>query len=141
MSYHGRSPTATFSSRTLYRFPIRITFVNADPRAGRYRTLFKCGDDLRQDLLTLQVLSVMERIWLDRGLTPCMTPYECVSVGNQLGWIAWVEQSETTAQLQHNYGGRLGAFSNKNIEGYIKDKGEWLGSKVATATTSVYYYL
>ena len=38
--------------------PLRITFVNADPHASKYRALFKCGDDLRQDLLSLQVLGV-----------------------------------------------------------------------------------
>ena len=29
--------------------------------------MFKDGDDIRQDLLTLQLIRIMDKIWLDSG--------------------------------------------------------------------------
>lgn len=49
--------------------------------------LFKAGDDLRQDQLTLQILGVMDAFWKAEGLDLRMSPYRCVSTGDELGMI------------------------------------------------------
>ncbi|KAL1239973.1 5-bisphosphate 3-kinase catalytic subunit alpha isoform,Phosphatidylinositol 4 [Trichinella spiralis] len=38
--------------------------------------LFKTGDDIRQDMLTLQVLRIMDNIWKSEGNDFCLTPYD-----------------------------------------------------------------
>jgi hypothetical protein len=39
--------------------------------------IFKSGDDLRQDILTLQILTLMDALWLSSGLDLRMKPYKC----------------------------------------------------------------
>jgi phosphatidylinositol kinase/protein kinase (PI-3 family) len=48
-----------------------------DPGAT-HTVLFKAGDDLRQDQLTLQILNIMDNLWKERGLDLRMSPYLCV---------------------------------------------------------------
>ena len=42
--------------------PLWIVFTNADPLGQPINVIFKCGDDLRQDLLTLQMLGIMDEV-------------------------------------------------------------------------------
>ena len=41
--------------------PLFLTFKNADDLGGDIRVIFKVGDDLRQDILTLQTIQVIDR--------------------------------------------------------------------------------
>ena len=109
---------------TSKKLPVRVDFVNSDPHAENFRALFKCGDELRQDLLTLQVLGVMERLWLDEGFESRMNVYACTSVGDQLGFIEWVTESETVAHIQHKYGGKTGAFNKTVMMEFLKENNE-----------------
>lgn len=54
--------------------------VCADPGSGKIMVMFKSGDDLRQDCVTLQMIRVMDKIWREHGLDFRLTPYRCVCV-------------------------------------------------------------
>jgi phosphatidylinositol kinase/protein kinase (PI-3 family) len=54
----------------------------ADSSTKTHTVLFKAGDDLRQDQLTLQILGIMNILWRKEGKDLRMSPYLCVSTGD-----------------------------------------------------------
>ena len=96
--------------------PLWLVWENNDHLAKdiNYETnaiIFKNGDDLRQDMLTLQVIRIMDHIWRDlEGMDLRMTPYSCLATGNQVGIIEVVRNSKTVFDIQ--VGSRSTQFSN-----------------------------
>ena len=62
--------------------------------------IYKKGDDLRQDRLTLQLLKVMEELWTDAGLNPRMNVYRCMTTDTKEGFIEVVGDAETICKIQ-----------------------------------------
>lgn len=48
--------------------PLWIITRNSDIYGEDIYFIFKNGDDLRQDMLTLQMLKIMDRLWKREGL-------------------------------------------------------------------------
>ena len=94
------------------KVPLWLHFVNADPVGDEIIVIFKNGDDLRQDQLTLQMLRIMERKWERAGLDMKLSPYLCVATGDEVGFIEVVLESNTTANITKQYSsGARGAFA------------------------------
>ncbi|KAJ8598282.1 hypothetical protein CTAYLR_006012 [Chrysophaeum taylorii] len=79
--------------------PLLLTFLNADETKPNHVVIFKCGDDLRQDQLTLQLIRAMDQIWRDAGLDLRMSPYRCVATAAEQGFIEVVQNSSTLANI------------------------------------------
>ena len=90
--------------------PLWLEFGNRDPGGEPLRAIFKAGDDLRQDALTLQMVRVMERLWRQRGLDLRLTPYACVPTGDAMGLIEVVPESTTIARIHKRSGGAAAAL-------------------------------
>jgi phosphatidylinositol-4,5-bisphosphate 3-kinase len=84
-----------------------------------FLVIFKCDDDIRQDLLTLQLIKVMDKLWLDQGIDFRMKPYRVLATKDQVGMIEVVLNSETTSAIHHE-GGLFGPLKDDTIWNYIK---------------------
>uniref|UniRef100_A0A673A6I9 Phosphatidylinositol 4-phosphate 3-kinase C2 domain-containing subunit alpha n=1 Tax=Sphaeramia orbicularis TaxID=375764 RepID=A0A673A6I9_9TELE len=98
--------------------PLKLTLINADPLGEEINVMFKVGEDLRQDMLALQMIRVMDRIWLQEGLDLRIVNFKCISTGKDKGMVELVPSSDTLRKIQVEYG----------VTGSFKDKplAEWL---------------
>lgn len=69
-----------FNSNTL---PLKINFYGPDKIL--LPAIFKAGDDLQQDMLTIQLVRVMDKLWLQEGLDLKMVTFNCVPTGSKKG--------------------------------------------------------
>lgn len=106
--------------------PLWLEWANAQPLAEFYQRdfqlIFKNGDDLRQDMLTLQVIKIMDAIWQSEGMDFRMQPYPCLATGNSVGMIGVVRKAETVMQIQKkNKAAAMGVLSTQ-LHKWIKDR-------------------
>ncbi|XP_013776261.1 phosphatidylinositol 4,5-bisphosphate 3-kinase catalytic subunit alpha isoform-like [Limulus polyphemus] len=107
--------------------PLWLVWQNPDPMSECMfkinSIIFKNGDDLRQDMLTLQVIYIMDSIWQNEGLDLRMLPYACLATGKQVGMIEVVRNAKTVMNIQRK-GGRMAAFQvdSTQLHKWIKDK-------------------
>uniref|UniRef100_A0A7S2X6Q4 Phosphatidylinositol 3-kinase n=1 Tax=Lotharella oceanica TaxID=641309 RepID=A0A7S2X6Q4_9EUKA len=109
--------------------PLWLVFNNKDPNAKKISPsmdkiylIFKTGDDLRQDTLTLQILTLMDQLWLQNKLDMRLSPYQTVATGFNrrgvpAGLIEVVLNSATTHGIQNDGGG---AFDPRCIDSYLR---------------------
>uniref|UniRef100_A0A3Q1F5R1 Phosphatidylinositol 4,5-bisphosphate 3-kinase catalytic subunit gamma isoform-like n=1 Tax=Acanthochromis polyacanthus TaxID=80966 RepID=A0A3Q1F5R1_9TELE len=84
--------------------------------------IFKEGDDLRQDMLVIQTLVVMDSIWQEKSLDLNLIPYGCISTGHNIGMIEIVRNAATIAAIQKSLGGTTAAFRNDALFEWLKSK-------------------
>lgn len=103
--------------------PILVCFNSSDPLwEEKSLVIFKEGDDLRQDALTLQLLTLMDQMWKMANLDLHMTPYKVAITGDGTGFIEVVPDSKTTAGIQRESGKTLAAFSEKPLRNWFQDQ-------------------
>lgn len=102
------------------KFPIWLAFKNYLDPDDRYFLIFKSGDDLRQDVLTLQLLGLMDAAWKASGMDLHIIPYACISTGEGVGMIEVVLNSDTIANITRKEGGAQAAFSEEPLINYLR---------------------
>ena len=85
--------------------PLWIEFQNVDPIGDNIKVMFKVGDDLRQDQMTLQFLDIIDRQSLRSEMDVCFRPYRCAGTGHEVGMVEMVPHSDTIARMQWAGGG------------------------------------
>lgn len=92
-----------FSSKMV---PIKIACRSSED--STYNVIFKSGDDLRQDVLTLQILKIMDKMWLDNDLDLKIVTYKVQPTSLKEGFIEFVDASVIDGlQMKEGYSGAL----------------------------------
>ncbi|XP_018318828.1 phosphatidylinositol 4,5-bisphosphate 3-kinase catalytic subunit delta isoform [Agrilus planipennis] len=103
--------------------PLWVVFENSDTFGDDIYFIFKNGDDLRQDMLTLQMIRIMDKLWKQEGLDLRMNPYNCISLEHRVGMIEVVLNAETIANIQKEKGmfSATSAFRKGSLLAWLKD--------------------
>ncbi|XP_074654318.1 phosphatidylinositol 4,5-bisphosphate 3-kinase catalytic subunit delta isoform-like [Tubulanus polymorphus] len=103
--------------------PLFMVWKNEDPYGDDVYFIFKNGDDLRQDMLTIQILKIMDNIWQSEGLDLRLKPYNCIATGSSSGLIEVVRHAQTLANIHVKYKNPLmaAAFNKYAIYTYLKE--------------------
>ncbi|KAH6651865.1 phosphatidylinositol 3 [Truncatella angustata] len=81
--------------------PIMVTFKTAS--GGKYPMLFKTGDDLRQDQLVIQIITLMDQLLQKENLDLKLSPYKILATSTTAGASQFVP-SQTFAAISSKYG-------------------------------------
>lgn len=108
-----------------FTVPIKLVFRNIDTTANTFYTLYKAGDDLRQDMFVLQMINIMNQLWLTNGLDLSMLTFSCLQTGDKRGFIEMITNAETLREIQK------GAVKNALKKSLIY---EWLKSHNPSAS-------
>ena len=96
--------------------PILLEFYTRESNYKK-KVIFKIGDDLRQDVLTIQMLKIMDKLWLDNNLDLKLITYKVFPTEINAGYIECVDAKELS-QIQ-NQGGVGGALDKESIIKYF----------------------
>ena len=89
-------------------YPLLLTFQCSD--GGEYPVIFKDGDDMRQDQLVLQMITLMDRLLRQENLDLKLTPYAVLASGPNQGMAQFVK-SKTIAAIESEFG---------NVQSYLR---------------------
>ncbi|KAI7867738.1 phosphatidylinositol 3-kinase, partial [Spinellus fusiger] len=77
--------------------PLRLTFVCND--TTEYPIIFKTGDDLRQDQLVIQIITLMDKLLRKENLDLKLTPYKVLATGPEHGLMQFIASKSLAAVL------------------------------------------
>lgn len=67
----------------------------AHPNWDIRAVIVKAGDDIRQEELALQLIGIVNRIWKEKGITSCSTPYAAIATHSDCGLIEFIDDSSS----------------------------------------------
>lgn len=86
--------------------PVRLSKAKEQPR---FSIIFKTGDDLRQDQLVVQIITLMDRLLLRENLDLKLTPYRILATSPQAGAIQFIPSTPISV-VSSQYKGSVLAF-------------------------------
>ncbi|KYQ89458.1 phosphatidylinositol 3-kinase [Tieghemostelium lacteum] len=105
-----------------FTVPLYLVFQNVDPVGEPIIVIFKTGDDLRQDILTLQMITLMDSFWKENGLDLHLSIYNVTAINEDTGFIEVVTDSDTVANIQKAAGGVTAAFTKTPLANWLHDR-------------------
>jgi phosphatidylinositol 3-kinase len=93
--------------------PLRLNFKITDPERSNYPIIFKTGDDLRQDQLVIQIVSLMDKLLLKENLDLKLTPYRIIATGIDHGAVQFIDSVSLNAAIAKG-GSILGYLRSNN---------------------------
>lgn len=104
-SFEGVHPDASIFNSAMNPIRLNLKLVPADKPP--MSVMFKMGDDLRQDQLIVQLISLMDNLLKKEGLDLKLTPYRVLATSRSLGMIELVPNSVNIADVLKKYEGDL----------------------------------
>ncbi len=98
--------------------PLKLVFKNVDPTANSFYTIYKIGDDLRQDMFVLQLINVMNQLWILEGHDLSVLTFTCMQTAERRGFIEMITNAETLKEIQK--GEVMKAFKTGCINEWLK---------------------
>ena len=98
--------------------PIMITLKSTD--GSNLSVIFKIGDDLRQDVLILQMLKIMDKLWLDNDLDLKISTYNVCPIELKCGFVEFVN-AKVLESVQKDEGAFLGALDRRLLYNYLNN--------------------
>jgi len=102
--------------------PLWLVFNSEEVDAYPSLVIFKRGDDLRKDILSLQMFRLFDHIWKQDGLDLRVTAYQVVMTGRDTGLVQVVTNSRTVADIQKEEAGVRGAFKSTGLLRWLEEK-------------------
>ena len=111
-------------------FPLLINLKTSDGR--KYPIIFKTGDDLRQDQLVIQIISLMDRLLRKENLDLKLSPYRILATSANAGVVQFIPSTSLAAASAKHRGSILHYLKVNNPD----DKAD-LGVRKETMDTYV----
>ena len=111
-------------------FPLLIPFKASDGR--KYSIIFKTGDDLRQDQLVIQIITLMDKLLRKENLDLKLSPYRILATSANAGAVQFVASTSLAAAVLKFRGSILAYLKANN-----PDEGEPLGVRREAMETYV----
>ena len=101
--------------------PLLIYFTCED--GSEYPIIFKTGDDLRQDQLVIQMVSLMDNLLLKENLNLKLTPYRILAMSVTQGAVQFIESITLNAALASHHGSLLAYLKHSHPGGTVDTYG------------------
>ncbi|KAK5018073.1 Phosphatidylinositol (PI) 3-kinase [Cryomyces antarcticus] len=93
--------------------PLLVNFKTTDGQ--KYPVIFKTGDDLRQDQLVIQIITLMDRLLLKENLDLRLSPYKILATSTSAGAVQFVPSAPLASIISSTkYKGSLLEYLRKN---------------------------
>ncbi|TVY83938.1 Nodule isoform of Phosphatidylinositol 3-kinase [Lachnellula suecica] len=93
-------------------FPIMMTFKTLTKQ--KYQILFKTGDDLRQDQLVIQIITLMDQLLQKENLDLKLSPYKILATGATAGAVQFVPSMSLQSIVNKYKGNTVLAYLKYN---------------------------
>lgn len=100
--------------------PLLVGFETEGSNEPIHRVIFKCGDDLRQDQLMIQMINLMDSLLKKVNLDLKLTPYRVLAVSPEHGFVEFVQRSHALAAVLDNNERDISKFFMHHTQGKHK---------------------
>ncbi|KAI6177250.1 Phosphatidylinositol 3-and 4-kinase [Aphelenchoides bicaudatus] len=96
--------------------PIALHFAGEN---AKYSIIYKVGDDLRQDAVVMQLVTLINGLWNQENLDMRMITFKCLATGKNKGLVEMVSDCQTLREIQVTTG-LQGVLATKVLNDWIK---------------------
>ncbi|CAF3475281.1 unnamed protein product [Rotaria sordida] len=106
-----------FNSLTV---PIKLVFNPIDSSCEKYYSIYKIGDDLRQDQIVLQLFACMDKIWQANDFDFRLSLFNVVQTQERCGFIEMITESETLREIESRSGTIKGSLGESALYDWLR---------------------